>query len=136
MNLHSLDNNIVDRPILLPHRRLLHGIQHIHPINDPRKHRILIIQMLMLAVRNKELAAIRARPAISHGDNAASVVLQRRVELVCQEAAPNALPALARPRGVPTLHHELTDVAVKERILISARRGQCQEVLGWEGERG
>ena len=135
MDLHSLDDNIVDRAILLPHRRLLHRVQHIHPINDPRKDRILIIQVLMLAVRNKELAAIRARPPVGHGHNAAPIVLERGVELICQEPAPNAFAALARARGVPALHHELADVAVKKRILIGARRGQCQEVLA-EGGRG
>jgi len=136
MDLHSLDDNIVDGAILLPNRRLLHRVQHVHAINDPCKDRILVIQVLVLAVSNKELAAICAGPSIGHGHNAAPVVLERRVELVCQEAAPNTLPPLARARGVPALHHELTDVAVKERVLVSARRGQCQEVLAWEEGRG
>lgn len=43
VDLHSLDDNIVDGAILLPHGRLLHRVQHIHAINDPCKDRILVI---------------------------------------------------------------------------------------------
>lgn len=129
MDLDRLNNNIVDGAILLTHRHLLHGVQHVYPINDPRKDGVLIVQMLVLTVRNKKLAAIRARAAVGHGHNAAPVVLERRVEFVCQVAAPNTFAALARARGVPPLHHEFTNIAVKKRILIGARRGQRQEVL-------
>lgn len=56
--------------------------------------------------------------------------LERRVELVVHEPAPDALPALPRARRVPTLDHEVADVPVfEERGAVDD--GRCKG--GWVG---
>ena len=84
----------------------------------------------MLGVGDEELRPVRVGPAVGHGDDAPHGVLLVGVDLVVELAPPDALAALARARGVAALQHEALDVAVEERVVVVARRGEREEVEG------
>ena len=113
------------------------------------EHCVHIIQMRRSCVCYKELTVQRRRVSsclgkppkqckdsppvgvgalVGHGEDAPPRVAEGRMELVVEALAPDALAALARARGVPSLDHEALDVAVEERLVVLAARRQRQKV--------
>ena len=55
------------------------------------------------------------------------------MKLILKLSSPYAAPSLARVRGVPSLHHEVLDVAVDQVVIVVAAGTQGQEILTGEG---
>ena len=92
--------------------------------------RTVVVEVRVLGVGDEELRSVRVGPAVGHRDDAPHGVLLVGVDLVVELAPPDALAALARARGVAALQHEALDVAVEERVVVVARRGEREKVEG------
>jgi hypothetical protein len=145
------NTNIMHGPIPLGRIRpdLLHLPHDVLPLHHPPKHNMLPIQKWRRRTRNEELAPIRIRPAVRHGQQKGRVVLVR--EVLVREA-------LRVPRGVDggraravavqevaALDHEGLDDAVEFRELVALQGGgwggavadaELAEVFGRERGRG
>ena len=75
---------------------------------------------------NKELGAIRVRPAISHAQYSRAVVPQLRMKFV---GKPVPGSARARPRGVSALSHEVGDNPVKGHTVIESLPGEKDKIV-------
>lgn len=82
--------------------------------------RVLAVQVPRGPVRDEELAAVGVFALVRHAERAPRVVLQWPLEFVAEVAAPDARPAFPRPCRVPTLDHEVADVAVEGHAVVVA----------------
>ena len=76
---------------------MFHGIQYIPPVQNPAEYRMHIIQMGLSFVRYEKLRFVGVDPRVGHGDDAAFVVCQVRMEFVGEGPSPDGVAALARP---------------------------------------
>jgi hypothetical protein len=139
------------RPISLGRIRpdLLDLPHHLLALHDPPKHNMLPIQKWRRRTRDKELTAIRIRPAVGHGQQKRGVVLVR--EVLVREAlwVPRGVDG-GRARAVAVqevaaLDHEGLDDAVEFGQLVALQgrgRGgpvadaELAEVFGGDGGGG
>ena len=103
--------------------RALDGLDRLHADGDAAEDRVLVVEPGRRHGRDEELGAVRVRPRVGHGHGEGPVVLERRVELVLELAAPDGLAARAVAERVARLDHELLDAAVEDEAVVVAVAG-------------
>ena len=58
-----------------PNWYILYLPYHQHPIHHLTEHYVLIVQVVTSCAGDEELAAVRVFPAVSHGQDASTLVL-------------------------------------------------------------
>lgn len=99
------NNHILQRAITLARLDRPNPIHNIHPIHNLPENRMLPIQMGRRGQTDKELAPIRARPAIGHTQHALAVMPQGADDFVLEFAAVDGGAAGAGAGGVAALEH-------------------------------
>lgn len=84
-------------------------------------------------VGDEELAAVRARAGVGHGEDAGFAVAEGFVELVRELVAGTAGAVAAR---IAALDHEVGDDAVKGQAVVVAAFGEVEEIGGGHGNLG
>ena len=123
-----LDADLLQRPVLVITRHVLHPGQHLKPPDHLPHDAMLAIQMLCRLVRDEELAPVRVLSGIGHRHDPPSVMLQTRMYLVL-ERPKYVGTTCPRTRRIATLDHKVTDAAVEGNAVVVARGGQGQEIL-------
>ena len=95
----------------------------------PSKHGVLVIEMGLLGVGDKELGAVGISTRIGHGHDSTHVMLQGGPEFIGELLAPEAGTAFPSTRGVTGLHHESPDIPMEQAIVIVIRCAQSEKVL-------
>jgi hypothetical protein len=93
-------------------------------VGDAAEHGVLAVEpRTRVGGDDEELAAVRVRPRVRHGEGAAHDELP--VELVLERIA---RPAGARCRRIATLNHEVGDDAMERDAVVEALAGERHEV--------
>jgi hypothetical protein len=129
-NLHALR-----RSRLLVHGNLLQLIQHILPLQNLPKYRILPIEMRRGREGDEELAAITVHALVRHADDAAGVVSQRWPDLILKQLVRRVVDGggslgLWVGCGGAGLDDEVWDEAVEGAGVVESGGAEGEEVLG------
>mmetsp|Transcript_15683 Transcript_15683/g.29935 ORF Transcript_15683/g.29935 Transcript_15683/m.29935 type:complete len:218 (-) Transcript_15683:12-665(-) len=111
-------------------------IQDIPPVQNPPENRVMIVQMWLRVVKDKELRSIRVGSFVCHTEDAALVVNIVRVELIGKgNVAPNRLPAFDASLVfcTPSLNHKAFYVTMKYGSIVCSRGSQSKKVESCTG---
>src|SRR6478609_1936328 len=78
----SLDSHLFTRAVLRTRRHVTQSSNHFCALNDVAKHRMLSIQPRCWNQRDEELATIRIRSCVCHGQDSRARVPERWMEFV------------------------------------------------------
>jgi hypothetical protein len=133
MNSHFLNPNLLDGAVLPIDLDGIHLSQHGQAItpNNMAKHGIHAVQMGRLIEQDEELTPIGARPFVCHADDPASVMPQRRPNLVLERLFPDGDAALGLGGRRASLDHEVGNEPVEQGAIVVARGAESEEVLDW-----
>lgn len=126
------------RSVFAIDRNFLHSIESASvfgAVNDSANDSILAVKMILLRVRDEKLSLVGVWSGVGTGDDASSIELERRADLVSESLAPDRLSTFARTRRIASLNHERLDVAVPLYIVVRSSSAVSQKVLSCSGRR-
>src|SRR5215210_5149455 len=129
MDLHALDLRVLGRPVAGTGLDSLDRLDRVHPGGDAAEDGVLALQPRgRLRRDDEELAPVRVRAPVGHGERAALdlVLVDLVLELVARAAGAGALRA-------PALDHEVGDHAVEDEAVVVAVARELLEVLDRPG---
>ena len=108
------NHDVLQRTVLLVHRRLLHRLQGVHSVYHSPDDRVHIVQLGLLVVDDVELAPVRVGLLLRHRDHSPTVELAMRgktrsnayagMELVWNATPGDALASLSSAFSSLTTH--------------------------------
>src|SRR5207302_7660919 len=123
--LDALDRHVLARPVTRVPLDLRDLVDDVHAGGDAAEDGVLAVEP-GTGVRgdDEELAAVRVRACVRHGQRAALQLVRTGLVL---ELVPGAAGAGAR--GIAALDHEIRDHAVEDDAVVEALAGEPDEVL-------
>jgi len=132
-NLTTHNPHLLHRPISPPSLDTPQLLHNLHTIDHMSKDCVSSVQMPRGSQRDEELASIRVRAGIGHGENSGGRVRELGGDFVREAAAVDGGAAAAGARGVAGLDHEVADDAVGGDGVVVACCGEGGEVVAGLG---
>lgn len=108
---------------------LFQFVQGVESVDNASEQRVFEIQLWLGSVGKEELARVRSRPVVGHGDHAPFVVFQVLLQLVLEFASVYRLATLSGAGRVTCLYNESFDVPMKQASVVVVAGAKSEEVL-------
>ena len=112
------------------HVALLNGVNDVLTADDLSENGMLVVQMGLRSVRDKELRPIGVGPGVRHGENASAVMPELGMKFIIELVAGISGPGAVRAAG---LDHEVADNPMELQSIIKTVLGKLGEVCARVG---